>query len=585
LDTQGIDREYLAKKLLSNIMEGTMDRLNYLLKNSVSLGLLCVFILILPAKGLADTIIYGANAYGNTDMVEINLTQGTSQIVGNVAFGTQAIAQDPETGYVYYFEWTDLSDEFAYWNPSNGANTIVRKYIPPLGIYPKRLAFAPDGTLYGMDKLDRIAKIDKLTGVITLLGKVTGLETGELYGTGDFAFAPDGTLYVVTYQSLYTIDLESLEATLLYSGLIEAEGVLVWSGLAYCDGLLYASDIESSDFDPNNAASLIYSIDPATGEVIELFYSQTFLNDLTSCPATLNSSPVLDPIGAKTVNEGELLEFTISASDPDAGDILTYSAENLPIGASFDPDSQIFSWMPALGDIGDHQVTFRVTDDGTPPRSDSEEVTISVNSSSPPDVIELRGENYTEDTAIGNNARSLLNYGGSPATFAVGSYGLIARSLIKWDVSSIPPGSKILSAQMSLYSYQNYIGESITIDAHRVLKPWIEGTLDDQDRQYDTPESSCWIEYGNGELWSKPGADGPNDRATAIISSETNGGTGWYSWDITEAVQKWVDGDWANDGLILKSHNETSNNLKMFAPSEYHDERFRPVLVVEYIQP
>jgi hypothetical protein len=562
-----------------------VEQIQKMMNNLLTFGLLCWFILSFPATGLADSIIYGANAYGRTDMIEINLTQNTYQKVGDIAFGTQAIEQDPETGYVYYFEWTNSSDEFAYWDPATATNTIVRTYDPPPGFYPKRLAFSPGGTLYGMDHDDRIGTINKHTGDITLLGHVTGLETGDLKGTGDMAFAPDGTLYVVTYQSLYTVDHETLVATLLYSDLIQGEGIMVWSGLAYCDGLLYASDIEATDNNDPNPLSQIYSIDPATGELTELFYIHTLLNDLTSCPAgapPLNHPPVLDPVGAKTVFEGELLEFAITASDPDAGDGLIYSADNLPSGAVFDPVSQIFSWTPVFDDIGDHTVTFKVSDDGSPPLSDSEAVTISVNSIT---FVELKGESDTEDTAIGNKSSSLLNYGGSPATFAVGSYGIIARSLIRWDISSIPPGSTILSAQMSLYSYQNYTGGIITIDAHRVLKPWIEGTLDARNRRIDAPDSSCWTEYGNGATWDVEGADGLNDRDAAIISSATNEDIGWYSWDITEAVQKWVDGEWANNGLLLKSDNENSDNLKMFAPSEYQDETFRPSLIIEYMQP
>lgn len=56
----------------------------------------------------------------------------------------------------------------------------------------------------------------------------------------------------------------------------------------------------------------------------------------------INCPPVLDSIGAKSVNEGELLEFTITATDPD-GDDLTYAAGGLPAGASFDPATQTFT--------------------------------------------------------------------------------------------------------------------------------------------------------------------------------------------------------------------------------------------------
>ena len=95
-----------------------------------------------------------------------------------------------------------------------------------------------------------------------------------------------------------------------------------------------------------------------------------------------NSDPVLDSIGNKSVDEGQLLTFTITATDTDGGDTLTYSASNLPTGATFTPATQTFSWTPAGGDAGTYpNVLFTVDDDGTPQASDSEGITITVNSS------------------------------------------------------------------------------------------------------------------------------------------------------------------------------------------------------------
>jgi hypothetical protein len=95
-----------------------------------------------------------------------------------------------------------------------------------------------------------------------------------------------------------------------------------------------------------------------------------------------NSTPVLGAIGNKSVDEGQLLEFTISATDPDTGDTLTYSASNLPTGATFTPATQTFSWTPGVGDAGTYSnVLFTVEDDGTPQENDSEGITITVNAS------------------------------------------------------------------------------------------------------------------------------------------------------------------------------------------------------------
>jgi len=112
-----------------------------------------------------------------------------------------------------------------------------------------------------------------------------------------------------------------------------------------------------------------------------------------------NVPPVLNPIGAKSVDEGSLLEFTITASDPD-GDTLTYSASNLPTGASFDPATQTFSWTPGYGDTGNCDILFTVTDNGTPPESDSETVTITVGDVNRPPVLNTIGAKSVDEGSL-----------------------------------------------------------------------------------------------------------------------------------------------------------------------------------------
>jgi hypothetical protein len=102
---------------------------------------------------------------------------------------------------------------------------------------------------------------------------------------------------------------------------------------------------------------------------------------------------VLSPIGSQTANEGALLSFTVTGSDPDAGDTLTYSASNLPSGASFDPATQTFTWTPGYDQAGNHVVTFQVTDAGA--LSDSEDVTITVGDVNRPPVLNPIGNKTT----------------------------------------------------------------------------------------------------------------------------------------------------------------------------------------------
>ncbi|HID29944.1 MAG TPA: hypothetical protein EYP19_08065, partial [Desulfobacterales bacterium] len=140
----------------------------------------------------------------------------------------------------------------------------------------------------------------------------------------------------------------------------------------------------SADFDP---ATQTFSWTPDYGDAGNynvLFTvsddgtpSQNDSETVTITVGDVNRPPVLDTIGAKTVEEASLLEFTITATDPD-GDTLTYSASGLPVGADFDPATQTFSWTPDYGDTGNYNVVFTVADDGSPLQSDSETVTITV---------------------------------------------------------------------------------------------------------------------------------------------------------------------------------------------------------------
>jgi hypothetical protein len=106
------------------------------------------------------------------------------------------------------------------------------------------------------------------------------------------------------------------------------------------------------------------------------------VNSVVQPPLT-NHSPLLGAIGDKTVNGGEALTFTVEATDPD-GDALTYSASNLPQGASFDPATRTFSWTPINDQAGVYpNVGFQVSDGSL---NDSEDITITVNNVVQPDI-------------------------------------------------------------------------------------------------------------------------------------------------------------------------------------------------------
>ena len=74
-----------------------------------------------------------------------------------------------------------------------------------------------------------------------------------------------------------------------------------------------------------------------------------------------NYPPVWTPIGDKSVDENRTLTFTVAASDT-AGTALTYSTDPLPAGASFNPETQEFTWTPDYTQAGVYPIIFKVSD-------------------------------------------------------------------------------------------------------------------------------------------------------------------------------------------------------------------------------
>jgi Putative Ig domain len=109
--------------------------------------------------------------------------------------------------------------------------------------------------------------------------------------------------------------------------------------------------------------------------------TDTDSEDITITISDVDQAPVLTAIGSKVVDPGTLLQFTLSATDADAGDSLTYSASNLPPGATFDANTATFSWTPTFLDSGAYSgVHFQVDDDHSPTSAgDFENIVVTVN--------------------------------------------------------------------------------------------------------------------------------------------------------------------------------------------------------------
>jgi Ca2+-binding RTX toxin-like protein len=110
------------------------------------------------------------------------------------------------------------------------------------------------------------------------------------------------------------------------------------------------------------------------GELISNFAS------VTITVMTVNEPPVLNPIGNKSIDEGNTLTFTATATDPNVGDTHTFSLQGpVPAGATIDPATGLFTWTPTEAQgPGTYTFDVVVTDNGTPNLSDRETIRMTV---------------------------------------------------------------------------------------------------------------------------------------------------------------------------------------------------------------
>ena len=109
--------------------------------------------------------------------------------------------------------------------------------------------------------------------------------------------------------------------------------------------------------------------------------------NFVATPPPVNHSPVLTVPGPQTVQAGNTLNFSVTATDPDAGDSVALSASSLPQHSSFNqtsgnPANGQFSFTPSASQVGTFAVSFTATDSHG--ASVSSTVQITVTSSPPP---------------------------------------------------------------------------------------------------------------------------------------------------------------------------------------------------------
>ena len=151
------------------------------------------------------------------------------------------------------------------------------------------------------------------------------------------------------------------------------------------------------DFNPSYVQSGVYSVRFITSDGV---LADSEVVEITVNEAG-NQSPILDPIGPKVVEEGQNLNFTVTASDPDET-TPALAALDLPSGASFADNGDgtgTFDFTPGFTQDGIYNVTF-IASDGLLADIEVVQVTVSEAGNQAPVLASIGPKTATEDVTL-----------------------------------------------------------------------------------------------------------------------------------------------------------------------------------------
>ena len=175
------------------------------------------------------------------------------------------------------------------WNPATPATAPVLLGTTGSAVpYIPRLAFAANGTLYGVDtNTTNLYTINQATGAATVVGALTGVPTNL---GGDIAFGPDGTLYMIAGTTLYTVPLTG--------GAVTSRGTITGlsGGATAIVGIAFNSSGQLLVADDQNPAQVYTVALPSRVATALASTATTSQGDLGSAPRVQISGTVFEDV-------------------------------------------------------------------------------------------------------------------------------------------------------------------------------------------------------------------------------------------------------------------------------------------------
>jgi hypothetical protein len=141
-----------------------------------------------------------------------------------------------------------------------------------------------------------------------------------------------------------------------------------------------------------------------------------------------------------------------------------------------------------------------------------------------------------------------------------------SRSVLRFDLSALPPGARVASAELRLYvELFGGGGSPANLAAYRLGTEWSEKTVN-----WNLP-------------WQKKGGDFVEPPVSARVSKADVGK--FVELDVTSWAREWAADSSSNAGVILRLIDQTSFTYYRLPSGEYWTPAQAPTLVVKYELP
>ena len=272
-------------------------------------------------------------------------------------------------------------------------------------------------------------------------------------GTGDFSWNTtlvDAGIYSATFTVSDGVDTDEETITITInetyqSPVIDAVGPQTTKECVFADFGLSAIDPESGtltytmvdnptfmNLTDNGDGTAIVDFTPAKGDIGTYPVKFIVSSSVSSLADTVVVSITVDPNLAPTfisatpdqlAGEGDLVDFLITASDPETG-LISASLVSAPAGAAFDEVTGQFTWQTQAGDAaGSPYMTIFTTDDGcNDPVEDTVMITVTAPNAAP--VFDPIADQNLDETQTMTVNINVTDGDGDPITISVFSTDL-----------------------------------------------------------------------------------------------------------------------------------------------------------------